>query len=135
MMKIPNHKMWMNVDIEMIGQQWKKVMQVKLNLLTRREVFGPIVETPKGVKPVGFKLVFARKYNENNEIIRYKTRLVVQGFSQRPNIDFEETYSPIINAITFHFLISLAVSKGLDMCLMDVITVYLYESIDNDIYI
>ena len=39
-----------------------------------------------------------------------------------------------MNAITFHFLISLAVSKGLDMCLMDVITVYLYESIDNDIY-
>ena len=73
MMKIPNHKMWMDVDIEMIGQHWKEVMQVKLNLLTRREVFGPIVETPKGVKPVGFKLVFARKYNENNEIIRYKT--------------------------------------------------------------
>ena len=39
-----------------------------------------------------------------------------------------------MNAITFRFLISLAVSKGLDMRLMNVITAYLYGSMDNDIY-
>ena len=39
-----------------------------------------------------------------------------------------------MDTITFHFLISLAVSEGLDMHLMDVITTYLYRSMDNDIY-
>ena len=39
-----------------------------------------------------------------------------------------------MDAITFHFLISLAVSEGLDMRLMEVITAYLYGSIENDIY-
>ena len=39
-----------------------------------------------------------------------------------------------MDAITFHFLISLVVSEGLDMCLMDVNIAYLYGSIDNDIY-
>ena len=39
-----------------------------------------------------------------------------------------------MDAITFRFLISLAVSEGLDMRLMDVITAYLYGSMDNDIY-
>ena len=39
-----------------------------------------------------------------------------------------------MDVITFHFLISLAVSEGLDMRLMNVITTYLYESMDNDIY-
>ena len=38
----------------------------------------------------------------------------------------------MMDAITFRFLISLAVSKGLDMRLMDVITAYLYGSIDID---
>ena len=38
-----------------------------------------------------------------------------------------------MDAITFSFIISLAVSEGLDMLLMDVITTYLYGSIDNDI--
>ncbi|RVW19132.1 Copia protein [Vitis vinifera] len=114
--------------------KWKEAIQAELNSLTKREVFGPVVQTPEDVKPVGYKWVFVRKRNENNEIIRYKARLVAQGFSQRPGIDYEETYSPVMDAITFRFLISLAVSEGLDMRLMDVITAYLYGSMDNDIY-
>ena len=39
-----------------------------------------------------------------------------------------------MDAITFRFLISLAVSEELDMRLMDVIIAYLYGSIDNDIH-
>ena len=35
----------------------------------------------------------------------------------------------------FVFSFSFEVSKGLDMRIIDVITVYLYGSIDNDIYI
>jgi hypothetical protein len=33
--------------------------------------------------------------------VRYKARLVAQGFTQRPNIYFNETYSPVMNRITF----------------------------------
>ena len=39
-----------------------------------------------------------------------------------------------MDAITFRFLISLAVYEELDMRLMDVITAYLYGSIDSDIH-
>ena len=52
-----------------------------INSLIERDVFGPVVLTPKGVKHVGYKWVFVRKRNENNEIIRYKARLVAQCFS------------------------------------------------------
>ena len=55
-------------------------MEVELNSLMKRKVFGLIVQTPKGVKSVGYKWVFVRKRNENNETIRYKARLVAQGF-------------------------------------------------------
>ena len=40
-----------------------------------------------------------------------------------------------MDAITFRYLIHLAVSEGLEMYLMDVVTAYLYGSIDSDIYI
>ena len=39
-----------------------------------------------------------------------------------------------MDAITFRYLIHLAVSEGLEMHLMDVVTTYLYGSIDSDIY-
>ena len=75
-----------------------------------------------------------RKRNEKNEIVRYKARLVAQGFSQRPGIDYEEIYFPIVDAITLHYLVSLSVYHKLHMHLMDVVTTYLYGSLDRDIY-
>ena len=78
--------------------------------------------------------MFVRKRNDKNEIARYKTRLVAQGFSQRPEIYYDETYLPMMDIITFRYLISLSVSEALDMHLMDVITAYLYGMLENDIY-
>ncbi|KAG7584130.1 Reverse transcriptase RNA-dependent DNA polymerase [Arabidopsis suecica] len=114
--------------------KWKDAIQVELDSLNKRNVFGPIVLTPEDVRPVGYKWVFVRKRNEENEITRYKARLVAQGFSQRPGIDYEETYSPVMDAITFRFLMSLAADENLEMRLMDVVTAYLYGSLDTDIY-
>jgi hypothetical protein len=94
-----------------------------------------VIPTHPRIYPVGFKWVFTRKRNENNEVVRYKARLVAQGFTQRPGIDYNETYSPVMNGITFRYLISLAVQKRLLLQLMDVVTAYLYGSLDSDIYI
>ncbi|PRQ59184.1 putative RNA-directed DNA polymerase [Rosa chinensis] len=114
--------------------KWKEAIQVELDSLTKRKVFGPVVPTPRHVKPVGFKWVFVRKRNEGNEIVRYKARLVAQGFSQRPGIDYDETYSPVMDVITFRYLISLAISEKLNIQLMDVVTAYLYGDLDTEIY-
>jgi len=72
--------------------------------------------------------------NEKNEIMSYKARLVAQGFTQIPGVDYEETYSPVVDAITLRFLISLTITENLQMRLMDVITAYLHGSLDNNIY-
>ena len=77
---------------------------------------------------------FVTKQNKNNEIVQYKTLLIAQSFSKRPDIDYEETYSPAIDVITFKILISLAVSETLDIHLMDVVVTYLYGSLDKDIH-
>ncbi|KAL0284311.1 UNVERIFIED_CONTAM: Retrovirus-related Pol polyprotein from transposon RE1 [Sesamum angustifolium] len=116
-------------------KSWKKAIQGELDLINKREVFGPIIATPKGVKPVGYKWVFVRKRNEQNEVVRYKVRLVAQGFTQKPGIDYTETYSPVVDATTLSFLINLSVIEQLKMQFMDVVTAYLYGSLDTDIYI
>ena len=67
-------------------------------------------------------------------MVRYKARLVAQSFSQRPEIDYGETYSPLMDATTFRYLLSLAMRERLDLRLMDVVTAYLYGSLYNKIY-
>ena len=114
--------------------KWKDAIQAEIASLNKRKVFTEAIPTPPSVFPVGFKWVFLRKRNENNEVVRYKARLVAQGFTQKPGIDFTETYSPVMSATTFRYLISLAVQNRLSMQLMDVVTAYLYGSLDSDIY-
>ena len=70
--------------------KWQEAIQSELNSLAMK-FFGPIVQTPNGIKPVGYKWIFVRKRNEKNEIQRYKARLVAQEFSQRLDVDYEET--------------------------------------------
>ena len=97
-------------------------------------VFGPVYLTPSNVRPVGHKWVFVRKINENNEVVMYKARIVAQSFSHRPDIDFEKTYSPVMDVINFRYLISMTVNLDLKMKLMDVVTAYLYGNLDSNIY-
>ena len=114
--------------------KWEEAINAELASLAKRGVFGPITRIPDNVKPVGYKWVFVRKRNEKNEVVRYKARLVAQGLSQSPGIDYDETYSPVMDMITFRFLISLVIFKKLEMRLMDFVATYLYGSLDSDIY-
>jgi hypothetical protein len=95
--------------------KWKEVIEAKLNSLKKRKVFTDVIPTPPRIFPVGFKWVFIRKRNKNIEVVRYKVRLVAQGFTQRLDIDFNETYSPAMNGITFRYLISLAIRNHLSL--------------------
>jgi hypothetical protein len=81
--------------------KWKEAIEVELDSLRKREVFNNVIRTPPRIHHVGFKWVFIGKQNENNEVVRYKAWLVAQGFMQRLGLDFNETYSLVMNGITF----------------------------------
>ena len=66
------------------------------------------------------------------KITGYKPRLVAWSFSQKPSIDYEETNSSVVDAITLRFLIS---EKFWTCIFKNVVVTYLYGSLDNYIYI
>ena len=61
--------------------------------------------------------------------------LIAQGFLHGPDIDYKETYSAMMDTIIFRYVNCLAISEGLDLRLMDVVTAYLHGSLDNNIHI
>jgi hypothetical protein len=127
-------KPWQSVNNARTGSNGIKQSRQNLTHWEKRDVFSNVIPTPHRTYPVRFKWVFIQKQNENNEVVRYKARLVAQGFTQRPDIDFNETYSLMMNETIFRYLISLATQKHLPLKLMDVVTSYLYVSLDSDKY-
>ena len=95
--------------------KWKVAIETEIASLYKRKVFLAVMPTPPGIFPMGYKWIFVHKRNENNELVRYKARFVAQGFTQRPGVDFNETYSQVMGGITFRYLISLAVQNHLSM--------------------
>ena len=66
---------------------WEKAIEEELTMLKSAGIW-KVVDAPKDVNVVGSKWVFrAKKYAARN-IIWYKARLVAQGFSQVPGVDY-----------------------------------------------
>ncbi|CAN0427282.1 unnamed protein product [Phaeothamnion confervicola] len=58
-------------------------------------------------------------------ILRYKARLVAQGFSQRPGVDYCATFAPVMSADAMRFIFALAAEFDFEVHQMDVVTAYL----------
>ncbi|KAF0755866.1 hypothetical protein AaE_004829 [Aphanomyces astaci] len=53
-----------------------------------------IVDLPVGRKAIGSRWTYAKKTNSDGDVIRYKARLVCEGYSQVEGINYTNTYSP-----------------------------------------
>ncbi|KAL0294987.1 UNVERIFIED_CONTAM: Retrovirus-related Pol polyprotein from transposon TNT 1-94 [Sesamum calycinum] len=67
------------------------------------ENLGHLRDLPKGVRPVGCKWVYELQLGVNEEVAAFKARLVAKGFTNRPGVDFEETYSPVVRPNPFGY--------------------------------
>ena len=54
-----------------------------------------VIDKPDGVNVVGSKWVFRAKKDAAGNVIHYKARLVAQGFSQVPGVDYFDTFAPV----------------------------------------
>ncbi|GKE10014.1 retrovirus-related pol polyprotein from transposon TNT 1-94, partial [Tanacetum coccineum] len=69
-------------------------MQEELNHFNRNNVW-TLIPLLRGKIAIGSKWVFRNKKDELGTVIRNKTRLVAQGYSQEEEIDYDETFTPV----------------------------------------
>jgi hypothetical protein len=55
-----------------------------------------LVKMPPDRKPLGCKWVFAGKRDQDGNIIKFKARLVAQGYGLILGVDYVESYNPMI---------------------------------------
>jgi hypothetical protein len=112
---------------------WKEAIRSEIRLHVQNHTWD-FVYRPPGVKVVGHKWVFARKYGENGEITRYKARLVAQGFLQTRGVDYTETYSPVASMNTIRTFFSICVQRGFLIRQCDVETAFLNGELKDTVY-
>jgi len=59
---------------------------------------------------------------------------VAKGFSQKPGIDFRETFAPVARMSSIRTICALAVQNDLEVHQLDITTAYLNRKIDEEIY-
>ncbi|TYK18915.1 Retrovirus-related Pol polyprotein from transposon TNT 1-94 [Cucumis melo var. makuwa] len=112
---------------------WKKAMEEEFKALQKNGTWSLIPQNPNQ-KIVGCKWVFKIKRNSYGSISRYKARLVAKGFHQTHNIDYNETFSPVVKPITIRMLLTITIMKGWSIHQLDVNNAFLHGNLDENVY-
>jgi hypothetical protein len=69
------------------------------------------------------------------EVVRNKSRLVAQGFSQKEGIEYEETFAPVARLEAIRILLVFFVVKGFKLHQMDVKSAFLNGVLEEEVYV
>jgi transposase InsO family protein len=122
------------VDEALVDPDWVISMQQEINNFTRNEVW-ELVERPKNHNVIGTKWVFRNKENEEGIVVKNKSRLVAQGYTQVEGLDFDETFSPVTIHEVVRILLAYACSQNIKLYQMDVKSAFLNGKISELVYV
>ena len=81
-----------------------------------------LVDPPKGCKPIDHKWILKIKHKADRTIERYKTHLITKGYTHQEEIDYEETFSPVVIFTSIRLILAIVASLDLELHQMDVKT-------------
>ena len=113
---------------------WIKAMDEEIDSIERNNTWD-LVYLPEGKNSIGVKWFYKTKMNAKGDIEKYKARLVAQGFSQQPGIDYNETFSPIERIDTVRMVLAIAAQNRWIMHQMDVKSTFLNGYLDEEVYV
>jgi Reverse transcriptase (RNA-dependent DNA polymerase) len=80
---------------------------------------------PSGTHIVGSKWVFRAKKDAAGNIVRYKARLVAQGFSQVPGVNYFDMFAPVAKLASIRMVLALAAANDMELHQIDIKGAYL----------
>nr|GEZ22252.1 hypothetical protein [Tanacetum cinerariifolium] len=123
-----------NVKDAMTDPVWIESMQEELLQFKRMDVW-VLVPAPDNISPLTLKWIFKKKHDEEQTVIRNKSRLVVRGYSQEEGIDFDESFALVARMKAIRIFLAYAAHKSFTVFQMDVKTIFLHGSLKEDMYI
>ena len=113
--------------------KWEWAIQSELTQLKQKGTW-KLVEKPVDMVPISNKWVLTKKRDKAGNLVKYKAQLVARGFTQRPGLDYNETFSPVVHFETIRALLVMVASKKLKVRQLDVKGAYLNGVLTQPIY-
>ena len=92
-----------------------------------------IVDLPTDQKAIGSGWVFRVKHNADGSIERLKARIVAKGYSQRPGLDYNESFAPTFRPATLRIILAMAAVEDLELCSVDITSAFTKGDLDEEI--
>jgi hypothetical protein len=115
------------------AHEWKNAMKRELISIKETGTWKEVT-APEGVNLVGSKWVYKTKVDANDQIVKYKARIVAQGYTQVEGVDFYDTYSPVARMTSLRLFLTIVASEDLELIQMDADTAFLNGKLDEEIY-
>ena len=93
-----------------------------------------LVPRPAGTNLVTGKWIYGHKFHADGSLDRYKARWVLRGFTQRPGIDYDETFNLVAKPATVRTVLSLALSQDWPIHQLDVKNSFLHGTLSETVY-
>ena len=84
---------------------------------------------------IGTKWIFKNKSNEHGIVIRNKSKLVAQGYTQVEGIDFDETFALVVRLESIQILLAIASHLNFKLYQMDVKSAFLNGMLQEEVYV
>lgn len=114
--------------------KWQDAMKSEMDSTHVNKVW-TLVNLPKGIVLIRCKQVYKRKIGSTDKMETYKSSMVVKGYSQKEEIDYEKTFSPVVMLKSIQILLAIAPYLNYEIWQMDVNTTFLSRMLEKDIYI
>jgi hypothetical protein len=96
-----------------------------------------LVPRPQNRIIVSCKWIFKAKEIETDSSdidVKYKARLVANGYSQVHGVDYEETFAPVVKFTSIRILLAINALLDLELHQMDIVTAFWNGDLNEDIF-
>ncbi|KAD1781278.1 hypothetical protein E3N88_42305 [Mikania micrantha] len=115
-------------------KNWINAMKVEMEAIEKNNTW-TLVDPPENHRTIGLKWVFKLKKDARGNVVKYKARLVANGYVQKHGVDFDEVFAPVARMETVRMILALAAFGGWQVHHFDVKSAFLNGDLKEVVYV
>jgi hypothetical protein len=122
-----------SINVVLRDEHWRHAMQEEHDALLCSKTWR-LIPRPPSVRVISGKWILKNKLHPDGILEHRKARWVLRGDVQRPGVDFNQTFSPVVKLATIRTVLTLAASNQWPVHQLDVSNAFMYGELKETVY-